>query len=334
MDKTLRFLAKSSEPFAGKTILEGGDFRQCLPIKSGPFYVTEEETIDLSIKHSHLWQHFTTYELTTNLRAQNDPEYAALLLQIGNRTYPTNEHDEIELPANFYTNEDLIDETFGTAFKSNNSEDFHRRVILTPLNRDTVEINDKILDRIQGTLHIYTSIDSVVQDSSLDNINYPVEYLNSLTINDLPLHQLRIKENAMIIIMRNLNINEGICNGTILQVIRCEPHVIVAKHIYGELKDTIAFIPRIILYTNQNGKLPFTLSRHQFPIRLAYVLTINKSQGQTFDFVGLHLFHNVKSHGQLYVALSRVRTSASIKIKLDPLKQDRLIKNIVRTDIL
>jgi len=43
-------------------------------------------------------------------------------------------------------------------------------------------------------------------------------------------------------------------------------------------------------------------------------MTITKSQGQTFDRIGLHLKNGVFSHGQLYVAMSRVRNSNSLKI--------------------
>ena len=61
------------------------------------------------------------------------------------------------------------------------------------------------------------------------------------------------------------------------------------------------FIPRI-KFTPSDTNLPFTLKRRQFPILLAYAMTINKSQGQTFDHVGVFLDQPVFAHGQLYVA--------------------------------
>ena len=51
--------------------------------------------------------------------------------------------------------------------------------------------------------------------------------------------------------------------------------------------------------------MPFSLHRVQFPLRLAYSVTINKAQGQTFDKVGIYLPKPVFSHGQIYVAWSK-----------------------------
>lgn len=67
--------------------------------------------------------------------------------------------------------------------------------------------------------------------------------------------------------------------------------------------------------------------RRQFPIRLGSALTINKSQGQSFDSVGVYLTNSVFSHGQLYVALSRVTDTSNLKIHVSNL-------NILDTEIL
>lgn len=99
-------------------------------------------------------------------------------------------------------------------------------------------------------------------------------------------------------------------------------------------------IPRIDL-TCKDSTLPFELQRRQFPIIPAYAVTINKSQGQTFEYVGINLQNPVFSHGQLYVSLSRCKKRENIKIFMKEsdeqghlLKDNRIFtKNIVYREI-
>lgn len=65
-----------------------------------------------------------------------------------------------------------------------------------------------------------------------------------------------------------------------------------------------------------DSNLPFILRRRQFPVTLAFSMTITKSQGQTFDHVGIDLQTPVFSHGQLYVSLSRASDAANLKVKI------------------
>jgi len=99
-----------------------------------------------------------------------------------------------------------------------------------------------------------------------------------------------------------------------------------------------AFLPRIKLKTNASSGLPFVLSRKQFPVRLSFAITINKSQGQTFPNVGIYLPRHVFSHGQLYVALSRGVSQNSTKVLIKEGKIEGedgdFTKNIVFKDIL
>ncbi|CAF2751519.1 unnamed protein product [Rotaria sp. Silwood2] len=69
-------------------------------------------------------------------------------------------------------------------------------------------------------------------------------------------------------------------------------------------KGSRVLIPKITM-TSSDTFLPFKLRRHQFPIRLSFAMTIKKSQGQTFQQLGLLLPQPVFSHGQPYVAFSR-----------------------------
>ncbi len=97
----------------------------------------------------------------------------------------------------------------------------------------------------------------------------------------------------------------------------------------------MAFIPRIKFISDNSG-LPFTFARKQFPLRLAYAMTINKSQGQTFSQVGLHLAYVVFSHGQLYVAFSRAKAPTNVKVQLPDIVHGQIgvMRNVVYEEAL
>ena len=112
-------------------------------------------------------------------------------------------------------------------------------------------------------------------------------------------------------------------------------HSIDAEVISSSQRGRRVLIPRISLAPN-DVNLPFTLARRQFPVRLAYSMTINKAQGQTFGTVGIYLPEPVFSHGQLYVAFSRARSFRDIHlcIKHSYENDKPSTRNIVFRDIL
>ncbi|CAF1311607.1 unnamed protein product [Didymodactylos carnosus] len=110
---------------------------------------------------------------------------------------------------------------------------------------------------------------------------------------------------------------KGLCNGTRMIVRDLHRNFITAEIISKCNRGDTVFIPRIDLAPSDTT-LPFILRRQQFPIIPAYAITINKSQGQTFDHVGIDLKTAVFSHGQLYVALSRSRNPQQVKVRIQP----------------
>ncbi len=112
-------------------------------------------------------------------------------------------------------------------------------------------------------------------------------------------------------LIRNLDPLKGLCNGTRLRIEKVRPKVLTCRHFCsGELH----LIPRIDLIAEETDSIPFRLRRRQFPIKTAFALTINKCQGQTFKKVAVWLNGDVFSHGQLYVACSRVTNRQDLKI--------------------
>jgi hypothetical protein len=227
VDRMLQDVRDDVRPFGGITILFAGDFRQCLPVVPNG---SRGQIVAATLKHSGLWEEVVQLHLEENVRLlggnltdnerQRAAEYAAYILRIGDGIESSSLPDRIQLPESMRlennTLEELIDEVYpGLDAAIPIPEFLAERAILAARNIDVNDLNDSLLDRVPGDEHLYNSIDSV---STEDQQTYPEEYLNSLDINGVPPHKLRLKVGAPIILLRNINPKNGLCNGTRLQV--------------------------------------------------------------------------------------------------------------------
>jgi ATP-dependent DNA helicase PIF1 len=312
----------STLPFGGKIVVLGGDFRQVLPVVP---HGSRAQIVSSSINKSFLWKHVRILPLAGNLRAaEAESSFREFLLRVGDGKEETEEDDliripdEMALPWNTEMDDDanlqlLVEKIYPRLEEDGHNLDISECGILSTRNETVDSINERILSSFPGSSQTYYSNDSVVDDKL--NL-YPSEFLNSLTPNGLPPHRLTLKLNAPIICLRNLDPGHGICNGTRLICRGLQKNVIDAEIASGEHKGKRVFIPRIVLMTSDGYNMPFTLRRGQFPIRVAFALTINKAQGQTIPKVGIFLPDHVFCHGQLYVALSRATRSSNIKVMM------------------
>ena len=166
-----------------------------------------------------------------------------------------------------------------------------------------------------------------------EQLMYPVEYLNSINASGLPLSKLSLKVGAPIMVLRNLDPPNGVCNGTRGILKRASSRVLEVRLLGGDHAGETVFIPRITI-TPSDVHLPFKLCRRQFPVRLAFAMTINKSQGQSVKHVGLDLRSPVFTHGQFYVAVSRVTSVHRIKAIWTATHEQPLTQNIVFPEVL
>ena len=203
------------------------------------------------------------------------------------------------------------------------------RAILAPTNKQVNDINNMITDFFPGQPHILTSSDELVNPSDFARFN--VEYLNSLDPSGLPAHRLFIKPGMPLMLMRNLNPKMGLCNGTKLIFNKVHKNYLLECSIAGgEFNSRKVLIPRITLRPNDRD-FAFEWTRRQFPVRVGFAMTINKSQGQTLQNVGVWLNDSCFTHGQLYVAVSRVGSPSNIKlaIRKDHGSTSHLTRNVV-----
>ncbi|KAK9203752.1 hypothetical protein WN943_014008 [Citrus x changshan-huyou] len=284
LDRTLRDILRTRyennyiKPFGGLTIVCGGDFRQILPVVPKG---TRADIVDASLNSSYLWPFFKIYELKQNMRLYNGSvsgseaakiaSFDKWLLQIGNGSlYDDIDRDLVKLPSDICKkpSENLMKSIVDTIYPSiqHNYSDpayLKERAILTPKNEMVHELNEMIMNIIPGQWRTYFSSDSICKASANTNdedVLYLTEFLNSLKFNGIPNHDIRLKEGAPVMLLRNLNQIKGLCNGTRLIVTRLGKWFIRGDIISGTNIGQNVTIPRIIMSHNES-RWPFNLNR-------------------------------------------------------------------------
>ena len=331
-------------PFGGKVVILSGDFRQTLPVVKGG---SRAGIVERCINQHYLFeQHFKVMTMTVNMRvnASGDPRLVAWdqwLQAVGDGL--AGEAVQVPEGCTHIVIEDkkeaealgkLVDAVF--LEMEENFRDLrwlNGRSILTPTNTNVDKINDAMVEKMPGKEVALCSADHV--DNEQDGRSFSVEYCNSLNPTGLPRHCVVLKPGVPVMLLRNLDPSRGLCNGTKMIYRRMSAHGRVMICLLMKEKPEEVAIPRIQLRP-QEKEYAFEWSRRQFPVRVAFAMTINKSQGTTLGTIGVWLPQPVFGHGQLYVAVSRVGRPEGVHFAVKPVpgEPEKTMRNVVYKEVL
>jgi len=146
--------------------------------------------------------------------------------------------------------------------------------------------NEEISKRLPGPERIYISLDRIMTNnpfSTLTNIaasSTTLEYVHTMSPGNMPPHKLILRAGSIVMLTRNLSLAEGLCNGTRLQVLRMFDEMLECRILTGPKAGKTTFINKSRFEHGMKKKdKGVAFSRLQFPIRLAFAMSINKAQG-------------------------------------------------------
>jgi len=321
-----RTIKKSAKPFGGIQIIFTGDFFQLPPV--GNF--EEDDTCRFCFE-SELWSQVflkqNHIQLTTIFR-QKDPEYRKILNQIRRGSIDTECIDILKKQiGREYSDESMIVKP-AKLFAVRAKADFVNQAQYAKL------VSEEISYTMQSSSVLVTYMDSgknieaemVGYCSQLSDsiISAEIEYLKTTT-NRVPL--LKLKVGARVMCLHNLDIENGICNGT-------------QGTIIDWVSNTLGQTIPLVLFSNgrreiidyhwiQSDEYP-CIGICQIPLCHSWAITIHKIQGTTLPMAEMDLGNTIFEFGQTYVALSRVESLAGLyltaflpsKIKANPIVKD------------
>lgn len=282
IDVCLRRWRRSNEPFGGVQILFFGDLLQLPPI------VTEDEHDDYYSEFDSPWffeapviRQFgmASVELTRTFR-QSDEVFRDIL----NRIRENDDHRESVACLNRTCYRDF--------------DKGEREIVLCGYNKTADNINENKLYSLEGEEKVYLG----VKRGAFKDKRLPAPY------------ELRLKVGAQVMITKNI---ENAVNGSLGTV-----HSLGDKVILVRLKETGRCIEvnREVWEQQEFGSVDGVIEAQavgdytQFPLKLAWAISIHKSQGITLDSVEIDLGKGAFAPGQAYVALSRCKTLEEIKL--------------------
>jgi hypothetical protein len=341
-----KYATAGDQPFGGAMVVLVGDKHQTLPITKG--ISNDDTTIHSMLRSRSIFGHFASSELTIPQRSKDDLEYDAWLgkLSVNRAPGPVVVAADEEpptlrrvcIPEQCFQTTDLdkaLEWLFGPVpppggpYPALNP----RHALLATLNKTVDAVNDLVLDKyvggqlmlLEASHEVDKSCTGSASEDGIARLHASLEYMRSVTQAGVPAATLRLKKGCTLILTRNMLASLGLVNGTRLVLLSDPPpegDLISLLHVetVGLEHNTRHFIPRITFELSTPGGLLFV--RRQYPVRLAYALTSNKSQGQTILKCVYDSTNESFAHGTAYVACSRTTGFATLGFLHAPLPED------------
>ena len=294
---------RPSEPFGGVQVVLMGDLFQLPPIVDedlAEYYSDFYETPFFFSAHIFNEVRLQKVELQKVFR-QSDPEFIGLLNKIRNNTL-----QKFDL--------EKINQRYHSSLEIGSHD---LAITLTSTNALASGINLQRLSALRTPEYVF---DSIV-DGDFDEKSYPTD------------KKLQLKQGAQVMMVKN-DPNKRWVNGTLGVIHRLTDETIEVSfdgNVHSIEPSTWEKLD--YEYDRENGSIePFVSGAfRQYPIKLAWAMTIHKSQGKTFDNVIVDLGRGAFAHGQAYVALSRCRSYAGLHLKTPFRYSDIILDERVRS---
>ena len=321
-----RIIKKSQKPFGGIQVIFTGDFFQLPPVGN----IEDDDTSRFCFE-SQLWSQVfpkqNHIQLSTIFR-QKDLEYREILNQI---RYGTIDSVSIDIlnkhVGRTYSEESLLVKP-AKLFAVKAKADFVNNAQYAKLGSDevvyTMQSSSRLLTYMDSGKSIESEMIGLCSQLSDTDINENIEYLKTTT-NHIPI--LKLKIGARVMCLYNLDIDNGICNGTQGTVVDLVSNTLGNK------------VP-LVLFSNgrreiidyhwiQSEEYP-CIGISQIPLCLSWAITIHKIQGATLPMAEMDLGNTIFEYGQTYVALSRIESLSGLyltafhpsKIKANPIVKE------------
>ncbi|KAH8283091.1 hypothetical protein KR054_012030 [Drosophila jambulina] len=281
IEAVARHIRRNDRPFGGIQLILCGDFLQLPPVIKADFGAAHTATPQQRFCfQSSAWETCIqcVYELK-QVHRQSDPEFVKILnhLRIG------------------HVNESITTRLAATSKQKIEGNGILATQLCSHTN-DANSINESKLENLQGDKILFKADDS---DASMTKqMDQQVQAPS----------QLYLKVNAQVMLLKNINIANGLVNGARGVVVRIDKDNLPVVR-FKNNQEYVCRHEKWIIKTATGG----ILTRRQVPLKLAWAFSIHKSQGLTLDCVEMSL-SKVFEAGQAYVALSRAKSLQSIRI--------------------